>query len=227
MNAIFFDAGNTLVWLDHPFLVEALREHGISTTEDELLAAEYGAKRKMDDILRSAKPGTDASRFRVYFAEIFRAVGASDRIFPALAERLTRRHAERNLWSLVRPGTAEALDNLRGRGYTLGVISNADGRVEALLADVGLAPHLDFVIDSGSVGVEKPDPRIFQLGCERAGVRPDEALYVGDIYEINIVGAQAAAMHAVLIDPLRRWDELDCDRIAGVHELPSYLNQRP
>ncbi len=226
MKAILFDAGNTLVWLDHPFLVQALREHGVEAREEEILAAEYGAKRLLDELVRTGNGGTDETRGKVYFREVFRQLGVDDALFPALARTLFARHAERNLWSRVRERTAETLEELRGRGYRLGVISNADGRVEGLLESVGLRPYFDFVIDSAVVGIEKPDPRIFQLACERLGLHPGEALYVGDIYEIDVAGARRAGMRAVLIDPLDRWGELDCDRIRGVEELPAWLERR-
>jgi len=222
MTLILFDAGNTLVWVDHPYLIELLREVGYQATEEELLAAEYTAKRLMDELVRAGQ-GTDASRGPVYFAKVLEEIGVSDEAVAQLAPRLAARHAERNLWCRVRPGTAEALQELKQRGHRLGVISNSDGRIEALLESVGLAHHFDFIIDSHVVGIEKPDPRIFRMGCERAGVEPGEVVYVGDIYEIDIVGAQAAGLRAILIDPLDRWTDLGCDRIAGVHELPHRL----
>ncbi len=223
MQLILFDAGNTLVWLDHPFLIEVLREHGFTVTEDDLISAEYQAKLRLDELVRSGSAGTDKSRGRTYFAKIFEVLGVPEALQPKLAERLEMRHREHNLWSRVRPGTAEALQELRDRGYRLAVISNADGRVEALLQSVGLAQYFDFILDSTVVGVEKPDPRIFRLGCERAGVEPEAAIYVGDIYEIDVVGARAVGMRSFLIDPLGRWEDLDCERIAGVHELPARL----
>jgi putative hydrolase of the HAD superfamily len=168
MSVILFDAGNTLVWLDHPFLVSLLAEHGTEVTEDELLGAEYTAKLLLDELIRSGEVGDDPSRGRIYFAKVFGELGVPESLLPALAARLEARHAERNLWSRVRPGTAEALEQLQGAGYRLGVISNADGRVEQLLDDVGLASYFDFILDSHLVGIEKPDPRIFRLGCERA-----------------------------------------------------------
>jgi REG-2-like HAD superfamily hydrolase len=225
MKAVLFDVGNTLLWLDHPFLIDVLREHGVETTEDELISAQYGARLLLDELVRSGSGGDDASRGRIFFAEIFRQVGVPGERFAPLARRLFARHAERNLWCAVRERTAETLEELRRRGYRLGVISNADGRVEALLEETGLLPHFEFVIDSATVGVEKPDPRIFRLGLERMGAEPHEAVYVGDIYEIDIVGARAAGMRAILVDPLSRLGHLDCDRIAALHELPERLEE--
>jgi putative hydrolase of the HAD superfamily len=225
MKAILFDAGNTLVWLDHPFLVQVLAEAGITASEDDILSAEYEAKLVLDEMVRSGTAGDDRARGQVYFAEIFRTLGVQDADFPPHAERLFARHAERNLWSRVRENTIETLEELRRLGYRLGVISNADGRVEALLESLGLRPHFDFVIDSGVVGVEKPDPRIFHMGLERMGVEAHDAAYVGDIYEIDVVGARKVGMHTFLIDPLGRFTEEHGDRIRGIHELPERLGR--
>lgn len=223
IKAVLFDAGNTLVWLDHPFIVQLLREHGVETSMEQLTEAEYGAKLLMDELVRGGNGGDDASRARIFFAEIFTRVGVAEDSFGPLSERLFARHAESNLWSSVRDRTAETLDELRRRGYRLGVISNADGRVEGLLEAVGLRPHFELVVDSGVVGVEKPDPRIFHLALEQMGVAPAEAVYVGDIYEIDMVGARRAGMRPILIDPLWKWDDKDCERIRGIHDLLDVL----
>jgi putative hydrolase of the HAD superfamily len=223
MKAVIFDVGNTLLWLDHPFVLQLLREHGVEATEEELIAAQYGAKLLLDELVRTGGAGDDAHRGRVFFGEVFRRLGVPAERFPSISQRLYSRHAEKNLWSSVRERTEETLDELKRRGYRLGVISNADGRVEALLDGLGLLRHFEFVIDSGTVGVEKPDPRIFRMGLERMGVEPHEAVYVGDVYEIDVAGARAAGMHAILLDPLMRLDHLDCDRVAALHELPDRL----
>lgn len=223
MKAILFDAGNTLLYLDHAFLVSLLREHGVETSGDALLAAEYDARLLVDEQMRGGRLKTDEDRGRAYVMEVLRRVGTGEALFPALAARLEARHLERNLWCVVRERTAETLAELRASGYRLGVVSNSDGRVEGLLEEEGLRPYFDFVIDSARVGVEKPDPRIFRLACERAGVEPHEAAYVGDLYEVDVVGARAVGMRAFLVDPLGRMDHLDCERIAGIHELPARL----
>jgi putative hydrolase of the HAD superfamily len=226
LKAILFDAGNTLVWLDHPYLVSLLAEHGVTVTEEEILGAEYSAKLLLDELVRSGDGGDDASRGAVYFARIFGELGVPESAFNELALKLYARHAERNLWSLVRPGTVETLQALRAAGYRLAVISNADGRVESLLESVGLAGHFEFILDSAVVGIEKPDPRIFHLACDRLGVPPSDALYVGDIYEIDVVGARSAGLRACLIDPLGRWD-FACERIGELGELRDLIAAAP
>jgi HAD superfamily hydrolase (TIGR01549 family) len=216
---VLFDAGNTLFWLDHGFLVALLAEHGVETRPEALLAAEYGAKRLLEETLREGGETGETSRGRVFFAEVFRQAGLPEEAFPEVAARLRERHAERGLWDTVRPGTAETLEELRRRGYRLGVVSNADGGVEALLESVGLRPHFDLVVDSAVAGVEKPDPRIFHLVCEGLVVDPRDAVYVGDIYETDVLGARGAGMRAFLLDPLDRWGELDCERVRELSDL--------
>lgn len=224
-RAVLFDAGNTLIWLDHPYVVELLREYGVETSMEQLMEAEYGAKVLMDQMARE-NTMDDRTRGKVFFAEIFRGVGVAEESFAAVAQRLFARHAEKNLWGNVRERTAETLEELRRRGYRLGVISNADGRAEEALDAVGLRPHFELVIDSGLVGMDKPDPRIFQLAAERMGVEPGEAVYVGDIYEIDVQGARAAGMQAILVDPLWKWNDKDCLRIRGIHDLLDLLPER-
>jgi HAD superfamily hydrolase (TIGR01509 family) len=186
------------------------------------MEAEYGAKLLLDEMAR-AGTADQQTRAKMFFAEIFRGVGVDESAFPSLAQRMFARHAEKNLWGNVRERTAETLDELRGLGYRLGVISNADGRIDPLLESVGLRQHFEVVIDSGLVGIDKPDPRIFHLALERMGVDPAEAVYVGDIYEIDVQGARAAGMRAILIDPLWKWDDKDCERIRGIHDLLDVL----
>ncbi len=223
MKAILFDAGNTLVWLDHPFLLETLRRHGVETTSPALLAAEYEAKRALDALFRAGRGGDDESRGRVFFREVFRAVGLPDAALEEAGTRLRERHAQRNLWCVVKERTAETLEELRGRGFRLGVVSNADGRVDALLGDVGLRGWFDVVLDSAVVGIEKPDPEIFRRAAAALGVDPWEAAYVGDVYEIDVVGARAAGMRPFLVDPLGLWGEMECERIEGIHDLPAIV----
>ena len=101
----------------------------------------------------------------------------------------------------------------------MAALSNADGRVEELLRVAGLAEHLDLVVDSHLEGVEKPDPEIFRRALSRLGVSAQRAAYIGDIYSIDAVGARAAGLRPVIIDPSGGYPPLDCPKIADLREL--------
>jgi putative hydrolase of the HAD superfamily len=90
---------------------------------------------------------------------------------------------------------------LRGRGVSVGLITNGDSghqREKVRLAQ--LENDFDVVIVSGEVGATKPDPAIFRLACERLGVEPAEAVYIGDRLEVDAIGAARAGMVGVWID---------------------------
>ena len=77
--------------------------------------------------------------------------------------------------------------------------------------------------------MEKPDPRIFRSAMNRLGVRPEQSLHIGDLYHIDVVGAQAAGMHAVLLDPTGLHPEKTVLRIPVLEDLGPSIDalQRP
>jgi len=99
---------------------------------------------------------------------------------------------------------------VRQAGLRAAVISNSNGSVRSILSALGLTAHVDFVLDSAEVGVEKPDPRIFELALGQARLAPAEAVYVGDLYSVDVRGARASGMRAVLLDPGGHWGARDC-----------------
>lgn len=92
--------------------------------------------------------------------------------------------------------------NLRRRGLKLGIISNGSlaEQVE-VLTRLQLLPHLDDVLISEEVGIEKPDVEIFRLAAERLKVEPSEMLYVGNSWYEDVLGASAAGLQVTLYDP--------------------------
>jgi putative hydrolase of the HAD superfamily len=117
----------------------------------------------------------------------------------------------------------EALQMLRGAGLSLVVVSNSDGTVEDGLRAGGLRPLLHGVIDSAVVGAEKPDPAIFRHALDLVGSRPDRTLHVGDLFSVDVLGARAAGLHAVLLDPYGDWDDVDCPVATDLHALAHAL----
>jgi putative hydrolase of the HAD superfamily len=114
------------------------------------------------------------------------------------------------LWTVAEPEAAAALALVHEAGRVAGVISNSNGTIRRILESLDLVRHLDFVLDSHEEGLEKPDPRLFQRAIARAGVAPEDAAYIGDFYSVDVVGARAAGMRAVLMDPGGCWGPRDC-----------------
>jgi len=103
-------------------------------------------------------------------------------------------------WDDVRP----AFERLRDRGVRVGVISNWDRRLPGLLDGLGLTDIVEVVVSSADVGLRKPDPRIFELACQRLGVEAARSAHVGDHLYADVLGARTAGLAPVLID--RRGD---------------------
>lgn len=219
MRAVLFDVGNTLHHLDHAWIAGCLAAHGHPATARQVQEAEYHGKAAVDARCRRRDPGTDASRQVDYVGIILDALGVAPARQPAIAAAVHAENRRDSLWRVMHDDTPAVLAALAGRGLRLAVVSNADGRIAAALAASGIDRHFAAVIDSHVVGVEKPDPRIFRMALDACGVEPAAALFVGDIYEIDVRGARDAGMDAVLIDPLSRYGAVDCRRIARLPEL--------
>ena len=131
------------------------------------------------------------------------------------------------LWTVAEPEAAAALALARGAGLATGVVSNSNGSIRRILASLGLTRHLDFVLDSHEEGVEKPDRRFFEIALARAGVAPDEAAYIGDLYSVDVVGARRAGLRAVLMDPGGCWGTRDCPSAPTVLDAVRLLLSGP
>ena len=228
VRAVLFDAGNTLVFVDPGRMIEIFGESGVEVDRETFHGAEMAARLRLTRRLTEldAATGTEAHMWREYFQTLFRECGVPESVAPEVGERLRRVHAEGHLWTHVDDRTPEALRTLRDAGYRLGVISNADGRVPALLERLGLVEHLEFVVDSGEVGVEKPSRRIFDMAVERLDLPAGACLYVGDLYPVDVLGARGAGLRALLVDPWDAFADRDVDRVASVAEVPGYLERR-
>ena len=219
-DAVLFDAGNTLVHLDH---VRVAAIAGGDLTEEAVWRGERVARQDAD---RLAEGGQGhLARWHRYMAVTLEVAGLDRDEIDAAVDRLLDEHLSSNLWSRVPLSVPPTLKRLQESGYVLGVISNAEGTVEALLERVGLRSFFRFVIDSHLVGCEKPDPRIFALGLEQAGTAPERTLYVGDVYGIDVLGAQRAGLDAVLLDGFGLYEGLDCPRVEALVELVHLVEQ--
>jgi len=212
IRAVLFDAGGTLVNPDYRRVAGVMeRVLGRAPRPEEFREAEYAGRAAVEEMM-AAEPGPsrDGDRWIAHFGAMFRALGFGDEDVAAVGPHVIAEHRRANLWTDPQPGAAEGLAALAAAGYVVGCVSNADGTVAEVLAGAGFADRLRFVVDSGAVGIEKPDPRIFEIALRLAAVSPAEALYVGDLYPVDVVGARRAGIEPVLLDPLGRYGDRDC-----------------
>jgi putative hydrolase of the HAD superfamily len=209
---LLLDAGNTLVYLDHAVLAELANNLGLQVSVDRLRAGEATAKRRYEEIM--ARGVSHEAGWDLYMQVVYESAGLA----PDQAERATvearAEHDRFNLWRAVPAGLIAALQRARACGLRLAVVSNSEGKLAELLVRVGLQELLELVVDSGLEGVRKPDPEIFRRALTRLGVPADQALYAGDIPNVDVVGARAAGMEAVLIDTL--------DHYPTFHDAPRF-----
>ena len=193
-DGVLFDAGGTLVQVHTERLADALRRRGHDPSD-------------LDDafwrtlVLLDHEFGPDAGVWDDWFprwlGKIAQRGGVPE---DAMLEAWQEADDEHFLWDVPIDGAAECLTRLRDAGVRVGVVSNADGRVEAALQRAGLAPLLEVIVDSGVVGVAKPDPRIFDHALEPLGLRAERTWYVGDTVAYDAAAAEAAGLVAWIVD---------------------------
>jgi putative hydrolase of the HAD superfamily len=219
VRAVIFDAGNTLLRMNYAIIAEQLRARGRAVTPDQVEEAELRARVRLDPHLApgaSTESTTTHGRYLRYLLEYLAITEEAE--IEAIARWRRGYNPPVGLWNRADPKALSALRAVRAAGLVAGVISNSNGSVRSILEATGLAAHLHFVIDSSVVGVEKPDPRIFHLGLREAGVAADEAVYVGDLYSVDVLGARAAGLEGVLLDPRGFWAPRDCHLASGLDE---------
>ncbi len=219
IDTLFLDAGGVLVFPNWTRVSAALARHGIAADPGALAAAEPHVKRQIDDG-RTIATTNDDRRGWLYFDWIFERAGVQPGPATAAAvQELYEYHQRLNLWEYVPDGVEDALQDLRRLGLRLVVVSNANGRLATVFDRLGLSKYFDCLIDSFLEGVEKPDPRLFQIALSRSGARAESTLHVGDLYHVDVVGARAAGLSAVLYDVSDLYPECDCPRVGSLQEL--------
>ena len=191
---MFLDAGGVLVFPNWSRVSDALARHGVIAPPATLAAADPHGKKRLDqgDHIQATN---DQQRGWTYFNLVLTEAGVelSDATAAGLRE-LNEYHQTANLWETVPDDVRPALATLRRRGYRLVVVSNANGRLRHLFERVGLIDAVDALFDSCDEGVEKPDPRFFNIALQRTSSTPDTTVHVGDLYHVDVVGARAAGI---------------------------------
>lgn len=204
-KVIFFDAAGTLIHLPRGVgfhYQEVLARHGV-LREESALARAFG------EVWTQIAPPAPASGPRVdddrgWWREVVDRVLDRCDVSPREVDRgpffeeLYAEFIRPAVWRLY-PEVTEVLGVLAQR-FTLGVITNFDGRFRSIADQLGIARYFHHVIISSEVGADKPDPLIFQRALAAAGVAAADALHVGDDPLCDWQGAERAGLSVFRLD---------------------------
>jgi putative hydrolase of the HAD superfamily len=225
--SVFFDVGNTLIF-PSPSVAELCREV-IEAAGHEAppmgeierlmpLADRFYEERYWEDDSFWTKEQRAASMWTDMYEVLFTALGFERPVSVELAHAVYHAFGSAARWQAyddVKPGFKE----LKSRGIKVGLISNWDTRLADIFRDLGLTKYLDCIICSASVGLHKPDPRIFEVALSRVDCAPKDAVHCGDHYFSDIIGARSVGITPVLMNRFEVELPADCLVVSSVEEL--------
>jgi putative hydrolase of the HAD superfamily len=222
-DAVLFDAGGVLVLPDPTVLAPLLAYYGGDPSIERHRRAHYAAMKAKSD---EASPESDWAGYNDAYVT---SVGVRPSDAAEASDVLGQtRHAV--LWRWPIQDTRDAFDRLAEANVPMGVVSNASGQIEGILAremcQVGTGPHVEMrcIIDSLVVGVAKPDPAVFDFALAHfTEFERSRIAYVGDSVTMDVATSRAAGLHPILIDPYGDHVGADFERIGSVGRVADEL----
>ncbi len=217
-RAIFFDVGNTLLFPNRQRILATLPAK-LHPTLSQWQALERRTKTDFDRGMQGGR--VDHSFWWTFHTYLLQDANALN---DELRDELVRNTQLSANWDQILPGTRESLERI-GSKHAIAVISNADGKIDAVLGRCGICDCFGSITDSGIIGQEKPHPAIFQAALEKMRCQPAESLYVGDVYSVDYLGARNAGMDAILFDVAGTYRDRGLPRVESLEELEIWLKQ--
>jgi len=228
LAAVLFDAGLTLIRSATPTAVvaaEVLAAAGLEVHATDLERAMAAAESDLEARWHGGDWWASERSVRALFVHAYEAglAGLPDvRLTPDRGARLAAAMYEAYLdtrhWALF-PDVLPALNALRAAGIQMGVVSDWGHGLEAILLELELGSYFEFLVVSSRLGVSKPSPHVFDMALGRIGVGPRQAIYVGDTYVKDVLGARSAGLTPVLLDRRGVAPPLDCIVIGSLAAL--------
>lgn len=229
-RAVLFDFYNTLGTTADPAwssVRAVLAKHGYTVDADRLATAfgqAWAPFDGADPIEHSAHSGS-AEDYNGWRLPIERAWLAGAGIETCSEELLQAIRAIDDAPTAYRlfDDVPPAIEELRARGYRLGLVSNWGWHLHAILEHYGLASAFDVIVSSARCGYRKPHPEIYRCALRQLALAPSEVLFVGDNPQADLRGASAVGMRAILID---RAGSAGGEAITDLGELLRLLPER-
>ena len=231
IKAVFFDLYQTLIHYDPPreeHLAKIIGDNGIEVTPDVLrrpmvIADEFIYREHARLPISQRNKEEQTSLFIEYQSMLLKEAGINPtaELVRSIMANMQQIKFNRVLFDDVLP----SLKRLKQKGLILGLISNVDSDVNPLLNKLGLTPLLQVVATSLDTGYHKPQPEIFKEAARQAGVKAQESMYIGDQYQIDILGSKGAGMQGILLDRNGYFNEYIKDKkIKNLYQLVEYLS---
>lgn len=228
IDAVLLDVGGVLVLPDHERIAGAIARAGVRVDTTLLDRAHYAGVAALTEFTEG-----DREIWVAYNRAYARACSVPEDVIDDVVEHLLNEFATGEVWDRTIPGTREAMHALVDLGVPMAIVSNADGNCEQRLRDAGICQlgpgagvEVATILDSTVVGVAKPDPRIFDLALEALRVAPERVIHVGDTPGADVVGAHAAGVHPVLMDPYDFHPDLDVEHVASLADVVELVRAR-
>jgi len=226
IKAVFFDFFNTLAYFDptreetYAGIAAGL---GIKVTPSIIAATlpeadAYWRAENFEQPVRQREQDDKVAVYREYGVRILAGTGATpDQALQMLATAFNRGWVFKSFADSV-----PALRLVKERKLITGLISNVGQEIESYCRELGFEPFLDYKVTSFEVGYDKPRPEIFRLALDKAGVKANDSIFIGDIYEQDIVGARNVGMKPILISR-NGAAEYDCIVISDLSQALDHI----
>ena len=224
IRAVFLDVGGVFHLPTEERMREALRGAGFELPPNVVARAHYAGMVGHDRL-----DGDYVDVMAPYVEEMVRDLAVPAAQVAAAQGALLAALTTPGAWAGHLQESVEQLGALAATGARIAIVSNADGTVEERLREEGVCQvgpgagvSVDAVIDSSSVGIRKPDPRIWDPALAATGARAEESIHVGDSLVTDVGGARAAGIRPIHFDPFRLCaltDHEHADSMAAVVQL--------
>ncbi|MGB9857479.1 MAG: HAD family hydrolase [Dictyoglomaceae bacterium] len=214
---IFLDAGGTIIFPNAELLCEIALNFGYFLSPENLIKAFLETTFYFDNLFK--KEGLKDNKVFYNFIPL-----SLEKLGVPLEEgikirEIAMKKANGLIWTYTLPSIKEGLRILNSEGYSLSVISNSDGTVEEQIRRAGLRKYFERIYDSGIIGIEKPDPKIFLHALSEMKFSPKEVIYIGDFVMIDVLGANKAKIGAIHLDPLSLYNDWKGIHLKDIHEV--------
>jgi HAD superfamily hydrolase (TIGR01549 family) len=226
IKAVFFDFFNTLAYFEPPrenTYADIAAQLGVKVTPARIAAAlpeadAYWRSENFKKPVREREQDDKLAVYREYGSRILAGTGAtSDQALQMLASAFSQGWVFKSF-----PDAVPALKQVKERKLITGLISNVGQEIDSYCLELGFEPFLDYKVTSFEVGYDKPRPEIFQLALDKAGIKAGDSIFIGDVYDQDIVGAKGVGMKPILISR-NGGTNYDCIVISDLSQVLDYL----